>query len=349
MSAHYVKLRQILRRIEASSALQIDAGLVMVGGSQHGQGLRAGFIPQTSNLKPQEIMRTLILLTLTLVTLLGSLAAEYRPMRRGKPAPPRYISSRPVHEHSAAVAAGFWFGGKGASTIDLPTPSAYWGFESNALDYASTNHFTTNGGTVPYAKGVRGSCAVIGPANGGWLEALDSPALSYPDTAMTIAGWVYMTAADYGGDWVLGKGNTTSNEWGIFPHRPVFPGDPLHMGVTANFAGFQVQFVPSGAGQEPVNGWSFFVIRLFTSGSNRTMRMEYGATSNVVIQTTLPLAIGDGTNAFRIGKNTASGLLTTLRVDELAIWSGTNLTAQQIQTLYNSGYGRTWTNGIGWR
>ncbi len=322
------------------------------------------------------------------------------------------------------AAQGFFFGGRGASSINLPTPTAYFGFESNALDHTGTHHWTTNGGTLSFGPGLRGRSASFSQASGVWLTGASG--LSTNTGSFEWAIWFRANPATVSGGDVLGwwranyfaeqfrialdndraQVTTAAGQWydRSFVHglrvRPLSGPAAWRVsgiGVVACDAGsIAVAYSPdvtnaplaaeltAGAGQMydsttgtivaigppfsatnviatytnvavATNNYSTASLPYVADGWNL---LSFAYNSNTVTlhlnnQTTNGYALGapvaNFTNALQLGKSLVSGLIATFAVDEVAFFSGANLTAHQRATLYNSGYGRTYTNGIGWR
>jgi hypothetical protein len=325
----------------------------------------------------------------------------------------------------SAGAQGFFMGGRGsAPSVNLPTPTAYFGFESNALDHTGANHFTTNGGTMAFTAGRRGRAASFSQAAGVWLTG--APGLSTNAGRFEWAMWFQANPGSVGGGDVLGwwrtnffaeqfrvilsddqAGVTTpAGMWfdslgynavrvrmlsgpatwrvGQYATKVVVTGGSLEGAYTDDRTNFGFStYLSIGTGQtlDTVTGTvrttiasdtnnlvaAYDAIPMPTNAYSRATQsyvadgwnlLTFAYTSNAVQvilnnQLTNGYALGapiaNFTNHVQVARSLVSGLIATFALDELVFFSGTNLTDHQRATLYNSGYGRTYTNGIGWR
>jgi hypothetical protein len=235
------------------------------------------------------------------------------------------------------AAQGFFFGGRATPSVNLPTPTAYWGFESNALDYASTNHLTTNGSTMAFSPGVRGKAGSLSQAVGSWLTLTNASAIASTGTSRWhMTGWVRVNSGSIGGSYLFGKGGVTSGEYFISA-----------AGTNTTFGAEIGGAMVTRTGPWPEGEWFFFSAEMARSFPISQLVLTINANPRQLSSgfgTPTP-----GTNQFVLGRSPDSGLISTFEVDELAFFNGTNLNGTELATLYNSGYGRTYTNSLGWR
>jgi hypothetical protein len=303
--------------MKATSALQIGGGCIMVGASSAAHPAADGL---TFNLGKHMRIHYLALFWnqfIALALIVGPLAAYYM------------------------TAQGFFFGGRGGTpSVNLPRPTAYWGFESNAVDHTGTNNFTTNGATLQFSAGVRGRAAMLGQSVGSWLSS-NSTNLQSAYQSWALVCWVKVPA-DAGGSFLIGKGYN-SGEYAIEIQSSETFGAKAEIGGT-------IKDTTLSTGGDITGAWQLLVLQFTSSGGPlRVIDLKSPLLPN---ETTFNFAISaatPGTNLFQISRSPDTALLTTMEIDEVAFFQGLILSREDIATLYNGGLGRTWTNSLGWR
>lgn len=218
------------------------------------------------------------------------------------------------------------------SDLDVSwTPSysnlvGYWKLENNGNDSVSTNNATTVG-TVTYSSSAKvGSYAAVFPGTStDYLSVNDNDSLDNTQK-LSISFWVYPTTLDGTARGIISKRNATNDNeaYALF----FYTSNQLYVDVDGTGDRFSTNTV------FVTNNW-YHVVLTFDgtlAAASRVSIYVNGVLDKTSSETTSTLPNYNSALLFgRLGGSTGMAG----RLDEVAIWNGTALTAANVQTIYN--------------
>jgi hypothetical protein len=214
---------------------------------------------------------------------------------------------------------------------------SYWPMDEasgNALDAHGSNPLTDNG-TVGSAAGKVGGARSLAAASEEFFSHADNADLSTGNVDFAFAGWFNLASAASEST-ILGKA-VTSNAQGI-DYQLFVSGGTLTWRVTPD--GDYANRTQVSAGSIATGTWYHFVAWHDSVADVIGLAVNAGTPATAAHTT----GVFDGTGLFTIGD--LSGFVSRLDglIDEVGLWKGRILTAQERTDLYNGGAGLAYSS-----
>jgi len=204
---------------------------------------------------------------------------------------------------------------------------AYWRLDELSgarYDVVGTNTLT-DVNTTGYTTGIKTNAALFTDAGNKSLTGIDSPELSITTNQdFTVAGWVNFANTNAIREVVVKGivGDVTGEYW-VYHRANTWK---IRLGMSSG-----VNTVGLDAAALTVANSNYFFAAWYTGG-NIYLRINDSVTSAAWAN-----GATNGQNTFRIGNQTLDGW-----VDEVGFWKGRALSTNELDTLFNSGAGKTY-------
>jgi len=204
---------------------------------------------------------------------------------------------------------------------------AYWRLDENSgtrYDVVGTNNLASVNNT-PATSGIITNAALFTDTSNHSLDGIDSPEVSITtNTEFTIAGWCKFATTNAVREVVVkGSSGSTAGEYWVYHRTGTWK---IRFGMSSGAA-----IASLDAAATTVANSNYFFAAWRTGGIN------YLRINDSVTKAAWANAPTNGVNNWKIGNGSMDGW-----VDEVGIWKGRALSTNELDTLFNSGAGKTY-------